>query len=195
MASVGSYGSQCVAAYGTHLPWLAACVVNTEGPVVEFGSGDYSTNFLHTLCGSLGREIITVENDAKWVRRYIEDLECDWHRFILEDPRLASVPHCGVALIDCCPNDIRPIVLNLHADNADILICHDTESQDYGWDFSNFKHVKHCLRLFPFTTAVSMTIPLDFLMLPGNVADGIEYNGKVIVTSRQAQSHPQTPPQ
>lgn len=195
MASVGSYGSQQIAAYGTHLPWLAACVVNTSGPVVEFGSGDYSTNFLHCLCGSLGRELWTIENDCEWVKRYTGDLQCSWHKFILEDPRLADVPHCGVALIDCCPDAVRPIVLNLHADNADILICHDTESQEYGWDFSGFKYAKHCLRLFPFTTACSNTNDLSFLDLPGNVADGIKFNGRTVVCACQSKMHEFTVPE
>ncbi|GAF94048.1 unnamed protein product, partial [marine sediment metagenome] len=57
--------------------------VNTTGLVVEFGSGDYSTNFLHALCGSLGRELWTIENDSEWAKRYLGDLRCDWHRFII----------------------------------------------------------------------------------------------------------------
>jgi len=170
-------------------------VVNTSGPVVEFGSGDYSTNFLHCLCGSLGRQLITVENDREWAKRYLEDLECDWHSFILEDPRFADVPDCGVALIDCSPDDIRPTVLNLHKSRAEILICHDTECQEYGWDFSGFKHVKHCLRLFPFTTACSDTNDLSFLDLPGNVADGIKFEGRTIVSCYQSEMHEYAVPQ
>jgi len=45
----------------THLPILAAALANSEGPVVEFGPGHYSTLLIKALCP--GRPVLCLEHN------------------------------------------------------------------------------------------------------------------------------------
>ena len=189
MASCPSYGNQQFASYATHLPWLCACFLHTEGPVLEFGSGDYSTNMLHTLCAAAGRRLITVETDFEFLKRFLTDLDgVDGHTF--QQPQLytdAEIPSpIGLIFIDCEPAHDRGMLLEKFRTRAQIIVCHNTESPAYNYDFSPFEYVKDCDRIFPMTTAASMGTSLDFLSLPGNVRNGgIKYNGEVVVWSQR----------
>ena len=189
MASCPSYGNQQVASYSTHLPWLAACFMHTTGLVVEFGSGDYSTNMLHALCAATGRPLITVETDKQFVKRFLGDLDgADMHNFMQPSEYVGAdiEPFVGLAFIDCEPPEQRGLLLEQYRKRTQIIVCHNTESPAYNYDFSKFKYRKDCDRIFPMTTAASMKVPLDFLSLPGNVRDGgLTFDGEVVVWSQR----------
>ncbi len=64
--------------YFSHVPLLAAAVLNTTGPVLELGAGLGSTLMLHGLCGSLGRQLTTLESDRSWILKFVA-LTRPWH--------------------------------------------------------------------------------------------------------------------
>jgi len=70
--------------WGTHIPVLAACVAKTTGPVLELGCGHYSTRLLHALCGAMGRQLLTVDVNLKWLARFA-DLRAPLHEIVHTD--------------------------------------------------------------------------------------------------------------
>lgn len=94
--------------YGTHVLPLIRCLEETDGDVLEFGSGPISTPLLNALClpseGAKKREILTLEEDQKWAvlaRQY----DSAYHK-VAHVPDLSKVlPHMNskdfsVVLID-----------------------------------------------------------------------------------------------
>lgn len=55
--------------YSTHLPMLYRALQATEGSVVEFGSGPFSTPLLHNTVCSVSRRLITIEEDGRFVAK------------------------------------------------------------------------------------------------------------------------------
>ncbi len=75
--------------HATHQHVLKEIVTMTDGPIIEFGSGDSSTDLLHALCEKTQRLLITLDDDAKWLNKFKErylgrGYEKDnsgWHKF------------------------------------------------------------------------------------------------------------------
>lgn len=65
---------------GSHMASLVTMVMNTDGPVLEMGSGDFSTPLLHAVCSRSKRFLLTTDTDKKWLNYFI-DLETEWHAF------------------------------------------------------------------------------------------------------------------
>lgn len=131
--------------YGTHQPILLAACRQTTGPIVELGTGDWSTQLLHDTFPD--RYIVSVDNHMEWLSRYVH-LSTPNHVFVLvKDYSFyqSMVPRAGVLFIDFDPGRQRRAILLQEANNADFLICHDTEPTchpDYAWGnaFDTFKY-------------------------------------------------------
>ena len=168
---MGHFGNLTFEDYGTHIPFLTACVAKTHGAVVELGCGDYSTYTLHVLCHALGRHLSTFDNDAEWLGRYLE-LRSPTHWVeCFEDLAESDKHDCGVLFIDCKPGEIRGDLLRKWRGHADIILVHDSENNGYGYapTIAEFKYRVDCYRLRPATTALSDTVDLRFLHLPGDM--------------------------
>jgi hypothetical protein len=160
--------------YSTHQPPLAACVMATQGPVLEIGAGLYSTPLLHALCGAAGRALVTVEADARWAGRF-KALEAPWHRVVAQDlpgtpEPLADTPW-SVVLVDGTTLSRRPWLATL-ANAAELLVVHDSqEIKGYGYDIlADFAHrwtwqakPLQGFGLCPWTTVVSNMMDVGFL--------------------------------
>ncbi len=167
---------------GTHFPALATVVMNTNGPVLEFGCGDYSTPLLHALCAPKKRLLVSTDTDKYWIALFL-DLECEWHKFVhvdaygtANDPRntwLHSVnaqewdkvgheAHWSVVFVDHAPGSRRPVEVARLRNNADVFIVHDSEDPRYGWEplLSTFKYKYVYDRYNVTTTIVSDTIDI-----------------------------------
>lgn len=74
--------------YYTHQPVLYEIAANTDGPIIEFGSGEGSTRILHEICKKMNRTLITLDDDKGWLRRYQREFFGDgyeldnsgWHK-------------------------------------------------------------------------------------------------------------------
>ena len=158
--------------FSTHLPVLAACVAKTEGPILELGSGNYSTLMLHHVCKVTQRQLVTVDWDETWFESVKSCLSPqDWHTVILA--KMDGIEHIpvimgtdwSVVFVDHWPSWNRRLDLPKMADIADLIVAHDSSQEDLGLTpvFDTFKYqftwkVKH-----PWTTVVSNRIPIDFL--------------------------------
>ena len=123
--------------FGSHLPVLIKMMSISSGPVLELGSGLYSTVYLHWACFNDKRPLTTIE--SKWA--YYKDvrrLRCDWHKIEWVKKWERAEPwfkkDWGVVLLDQGPGHKKGIAAKqlLH---ADYLVLHDTENPlEYGYD-------------------------------------------------------------
>lgn len=164
--------------YGTHMVPLLTAVINTTGPVLEMGSGDFSTPLLHALCALHNRFLLTTESDQAWLSLFL-DLENDLHKFIYlpvfencqnQDRMAGGKPelwdsigldrHWGVVFIDHAPGLRRSIDVQRLRNNADIIVVHDTQAAGYHYEpiLSSFKYTFVYKRYNVTTTLVSDTI-------------------------------------
>lgn len=106
--------------YSSHLPMLWLALQNTDGNVQELGSGKGSTPMLMEECKRQKRFFGSYENDGYFsamnplivkVKNYM-----DVHLF-----------KPNILFIDSAPGEQRKDLIELHKDNADVIILHDTE--------------------------------------------------------------------
>lgn len=160
--------------YGTHMCPLTVAVVNTVGPILELGSGDYSTPLLHALCAKNKRLLVSTDTDKKWLDLFM-DLERSWHTFVYisvyeDDYQLNPKPHkwdsigndihWSVVFIDHRPGERRVEDIIRLRKNTDIFVVHDTHEPSYGYEptLSSFKYRYLYERYFTTTTLVSDTV-------------------------------------
>lgn len=113
--------------YGTHSEAIAYCVTRTRGPVVELGSGWYSTPLLHGLCEGLGRELITVDDDRVWLENF-RPWATETHSLVLDERCAVPIEGASVVFVDH-DSPIRTradSVLEAKEAGTEIVICHDT---------------------------------------------------------------------
>lgn len=112
---------------GSHLPLLMKAVQNTSGPILELGSGIYSTTYLHWVCFPTKRRVVTYENNANWYDfanlaiADFHEVKCvpDWNSLDLSEP-------WSVAFVDCEPAEKRAELIK-QLTHAEYVVAHDTE--------------------------------------------------------------------
>lgn len=145
--------------YTTHIPTLIKVVQASEGPILEIGSGLFSTPLLHWLCHEKGRKLITYENNQDYFK-FAKRFQSRNHRirFIKDWEEIDTEAHWGVALIDHEPAAQRRVDILRLKDSADYIIIHDTEREShYGFDkvWPLFKYRYDWKGCKPWTTVVS----------------------------------------
>lgn len=108
--------------YSSHLPMLWLALQNTIGhSVVELGCGKGSTKQLNKECKKTGRSFESYENIDIYADRYpkITIKINDYENIYLHNP--------SVLFIDSAPGEQRKDLVELHKDNADVIVLHDTE--------------------------------------------------------------------
>lgn len=162
------------AQYGTHMAPLVTAVMNTTGPVLEMGCGDYSTPILHAICETQQRELLSTDTSKVWLELFL-DLKTDYHKFsyipVYEDdwetkPKpylwdmVGNDKMWGVVFIDHRPGDRRSVDVTRMASKSQIIVVHDTENLDYNYEsaFKDFTYRHDYKRYNVYTTLVSNTI-------------------------------------
>ena len=70
--------------WGTHLPVLLEAILHTTGPVLELGSGHYSTRLIRVCAGAFpARRFVTCDNQRDWWER-VKDLASANHEIVCE---------------------------------------------------------------------------------------------------------------
>jgi len=123
--------------FGSHLPVLMKVMSISDGPVLECGSGIYSTVYLHWACFNDKRKLTTLE--SKW--SYYKDmrrLRCAWHNIIYvrkwEKATSYFKDNWSVVLLDQGPGHNRGIAAK-QLIHADYVVLHDIEQPlEYGYD-------------------------------------------------------------
>jgi len=107
--------------YSSHKPMLWLVLSKTEGQVVEFGCGEGSTMELAKECAIQDREFLSYENSSLYGNKYkgITAKIFDYTDIEVSNP--------SVLFIDSAPGEQRKDLIELHKDNADVIVVHDTE--------------------------------------------------------------------
>ena len=117
----------------THLPVLFRVADISEGPILEMGTGYFSTLVLNWISQLTGREVISYESNKSWYEK-AKKYERGNHKVIFVksfDEAPIEDRHWGMVFIDQGPNGRRHVdVIRLaKANNADYIIMHDTEER------------------------------------------------------------------
>ena len=154
--------------HGTHMPVLLKVIAKTKGDVCEVGGGFNSTPLLHWMCRD--RKLVTYENNEDYYR-FARHFRSKIHKVrkvdVWEDMDFDH--HWSVVLIDHRADgdfDTRGMQRGDDAikfKNADILILHDTEPENYKhyrYDlvFPKYKYRADWTDCKPHTSIVSNTI-------------------------------------
>lgn len=156
---------------GSHAPILARAFLACSGPVVECGTGHWSTWMLHEMCAQVGRSLLSVDTDKEWLSKFSE-LEGESHRFERVSDWLSWAKEAGqvsLVFVDCAPGEIRVPLIKALADKANLIVAHDTEADEpgaggnYGWRELKgyFRYESTYSRVRPWTTLYS-----NFIKLP-----------------------------
>ena len=157
--------------FATHIPVLLACLRRTTGPVLELGSGWYSTPLLSAF--ATDRLVRTVESNPDWYERIsqiVTHQPITNHRHqVLFVPEYDEAPlddqDWDIVLLDHEPPPRRGVDAERLRDRCRLMIGHDSQHPAYGYGpvFETFKHRFTYSRTGPWTTVVSNTDPLDWL--------------------------------
>lgn len=154
---------------GSHIPVLIKVMQNSEGHVLEMGTGLNSTPVLHWLCNATKRKIDSYESIPMF-HRIAWNYENDFHKVhLVEDWDKVELPeHCSVVFIDHAPGVRRNVEMGRVANIADYVIVHDTEPKsDWHYNFSNhfdkYKYRFDYTKAYPHTSVFSNFKDLSFL--------------------------------
>lgn len=155
---------------GSHLPVLIRIVLMTEGPILELGTGFFSTPVLHWLCAENKRELVSCESSESFIA-VAKNYEADFHEVVLiKDWAKFDIEsrHWSIVLVDHAPGPQRKVEFARVANYADYVIVHDTEPKNdryyhysevaplykFRWDYD---------QLYPHTSVFSNFKDLSFL--------------------------------
>lgn len=126
---------------GSHVPVLAAMVIHTDGPILECGTGNWSTPLLHAMGAAMGREVVSLETSSEWIEKvkpfkspngdilYTQSILC--HHLVSKK--------WGLAFVDSSPGEQRIDVVRKLKGVAKFIVLHDREADippaggNYGW--------------------------------------------------------------
>lgn len=145
-------------AWSSYFPVLIKAVQNTDGPILELGSGLFSTPLLHWLCAEKGRKLVTYEDTQEYYR-FARRFRTETHEvnFVTDwDKESFNKTKWDVVLIDHGVKRRVKDILRLK-NCAKYIVIHDTEDKIYGYDkiWSKFKYVYHWKFCTPWTSVVS----------------------------------------
>lgn len=148
---------------GSHIPLLLKAVQATTGEILELGMGWNSTPLLHWICKDLGRKVVSMESDRKWLE-YFNDYRSDDHMILpvdnWQDIQMIDRMKWGVVLVDHRPAIRRHTEAIRLKTNTQIVLLHDSEPEidrfyAYRRTYPHFKYRYDYTKFKPFTTALS----------------------------------------
>lgn len=158
----------------THFPMLMKALSVTDGPVLEMGSGIFSTPLLHWICSVTKRPLVTIEHYPHYFD-FANKFKTDWHDVRLVDPNVQFKPegHYAVVFIDHSPKKPRTRGDDalLFKDCADLIVLHDAGvdgHKKYGYDqlYPQFKYRHDWNECWPSTTVLSQTVDVTLWSSP-----------------------------
>lgn len=157
--------------WGTHLPILTRIMDVTDGPVLELGTGVWSTPVLDFMCRETKRKLVSYDNDPVWFEPNKKQWQSDFHDIkLVVDWNKADIDsiHWSVVLVDHKPAKRRMKDIKRLANNANFILIHDSEPESdrffkYSWIYKYFKYRFDYIRCRPNTTVLSNFIDLKFL--------------------------------
>jgi len=118
-------------ASGSHIPVLIKMIQMSEGPILELGTGFYSTPILHWICAENKRKLVSYESSADYfevVKRYATD----FHEvnFVEDWSKIDISEYWGLVFVDHYPAEQRILEMARVTNNADYVVAHDSEPRN-----------------------------------------------------------------
>lgn len=155
--------------YGSHMPVLMKIVGITDGPILELGTGLYSTPYLHFACLPTKRKLVSYDSDEGWIRNF-KDYRADFHdvNHITDWDKLDTGGSWDIVLADHGPDERRHVEATRFASHAKYVILHDSNPEyDYLYKYSEvyplYKYRFNDVSAHPNTTVLSNFIDLGKL--------------------------------
>jgi len=134
----------------------------SDGPVMELGSGIFSTPLLHWLCAADKRKLVSYENNKEYYE-FAKKFQSANHRirFIENWNDIDTKTHWSVVLVDHTPpSKERGLEVMKLKDKADYIVIHDTGPKiqpKYGYEkvWPHFKYRHDWKECTQWTTVVS----------------------------------------
>lgn len=123
--------------WGSHQLVLLDVLKRVNKPVLELGIGNYSTKQIHDSLIDRNIEILSLECDADWVRKFLY-LKNEKHRFHyyteenIKDFYQNDNREWGLVFIDNSTWDARVAAIKKYKDVADYIIVHDCDALSTG---------------------------------------------------------------
>jgi len=152
---------------GNHLYALKLACDNTDGPILECGTGHWSTPFLHSYA-IVGRKVVSFESHEYWVQQtrslfqnhgheihkvpVSEDLHADWNMMPWD------LYDWGVVFVDQSPVAGRLVALSalLMLRSKAVVVVHDTDNPRYFFGpLLNYFRCRGDTKALPRTTIVT----------------------------------------
>lgn len=114
--------------YSTHQRLLVRALLQTSGPVLELGCGNYSTPIASEICRHMGRELVSLDSHPAWVKQFPGAESVRWNKF--EPSR-----RYGLTLVDHAdpPHHQRWKQILKLLPWCDTFVVHDAEDRLYGY--------------------------------------------------------------
>ena len=114
----------------TYMAVLIKVLQKSEGDVIEFGAGPFSTPLLYWICKDMNRLLISYEDDPRFynlARKYQSRLHRI--RFVTNWNEIDTKTHRGVIFIDHGQETRRGTEAIRFEDTADYIVMHDTDAE------------------------------------------------------------------
>lgn len=152
--------------WSTRMPVLIRLANITTEPIMEVGTGIYSTPLLHWLCDETKRSLVSYEGDKDFIK-LAREYESENHivRLIDNYLKIRNTDHYSIILIDHNDHSRGKTVVHFK-NSADYVVIHGSNvvrKNLYQIVFLEFKYRKDYDRYIPWTTVLSNTKPLDDL--------------------------------
>lgn len=149
--------------YGSHLPMLLMALQQSQGDVIELGSGEFSTKLLRQYCEENNRKFYSYDNKKHWAEKTGSEYIEDWDKSHVWQK-------CGLLFVDHAPGDHRWKAINRMVNIADIIVVHDSEEVGAGayqlyriWPLFSYRLNHNRLGPGAGTSAISNIINLSAL--------------------------------
>lgn len=147
----------------THIIPLVKAFDESEGDVLELGTGYFSTTLLDWLCHMTGRKLISYDTIESWGNRAKKRYENEYHKVsVVRSLDMVNLTdrHWGLVLIDHSPKGKRYVDAIRLRDNADYIVLHDTDLSTerlyhYSKVYPYFKYIYQYTKIEPHTAVIS----------------------------------------
>lgn len=151
----------------THYPVLIKLAQITSGPILELGTGLYSTTLLHYLCLPTQRTLVSYDHSDDWALS-AQQFTTSFHtvRQITSFDEADIERSWDIAFVDHRPAERRRVDIARLAHYARYVVIHDTEPASerfyrYNRVFPQYKYRYDFTALSPHTTVLSNFVDLS----------------------------------
>lgn len=134
--------------FNNHRPLLYLGLIESQGDVLELGTGDGSTVMLNDICKQQDRKLVSYDNNAEYINKYeyLNNVDHSINYTENWDIDIVNNRKWGLVFVDHAPGERRHVDAIAVKDIAQIVVIHDTESEEgylMNLVFPQYKYILH----------------------------------------------------